>query len=368
MGILKKIVISLASLFLIAITALALTIGYTKSCDTTSPIAVDQSDTSMKSVVYHCYGGPEVLRYQNIEKPQPTDTELLIKVEAAGVNPLDWHYMRGSPYLMRLVAGIGAPDDPTMGVDFAGTVEATGSAVTRFKVGDRVYGGVSGAFSEYAIIDESRSIAQIPDSVSFEQAAAMPIAAVSALQALRDSGQLQNGQSVLINGASGGVGTFAVQIAKSMGARVAGVCSTRNVEMVSSLGADRIFDYKKEDFVESGEQYDLIIDNVGNRSISELLRVLKPEGTLVMVGGPSGDWVGPFKNTFPALVNSMFVSQNLNSFLATMNQEDLAILANLMDDGKIRSVIDKRYPLEQTTDAIRYSESGRARGKIVILM
>ena len=267
-----KILSALGIIIGVLLIALFLTIGYTSGCGD-RPIA-DKHPQSMQAINYHCYGGPEVLELTDVAKPEIAEDEVLVKVSAAGVNPLDWHYMRGAPYVMRLMSGIGAPSDPRIGTDFAGTVEAVGAKVTRFKRGDEVFGGAGGTFSEYVTVRETRAITRKPSNTSFEQAAAVPIAAITALQALRDSGELQAGQSVLINGASGGVGTYAVQIAKSMGAEVTGVCSTRNVDMVKSLGADFIVNYKKEDFVEDSKRYDLIIDNVGNRSVGELREVL----------------------------------------------------------------------------------------------
>jgi NADPH:quinone reductase-like Zn-dependent oxidoreductase len=253
-----------------------------------------------------------------------------------------------------------------LGVDFAGTVEAVGSNVRRFKPGDDVFGGKTGAFAEYVIVSENAALAIKPADVSFEQAASVPIAAVTALQALRDLGELEQGQKVLINGASGGVGTFAVQIAKSFGAEVTGVCSTRNVEMVRSIGADHVFDYTKEDYTESGQQYDLIIDMVGNHSLLENRRVLKPEGTFVIVGGGKGNWLGPMMTPIKALMLSPFVDQEFVMVLAELNKEDLAILGDLMQAGKVTPVIDRRYGLSEVPAAIRYSEEGHARGKIII--
>lgn len=344
--------------------ALALTIGHTSAC--VEPPASATGVDTMKAVTYYCYGSPEVLHYGDIEKPLPGDDEVQVKVVAASVNPLDWHYMRGSPYIMRLLVGIGAPDDVSMGVDFAGTITAVGSKVTRYKIGDDVFGGRGGAFGEYLVIPESRALALKPGNISFEEAAAVPIAAITALQALRDKGQLQAGQKVLINGASGGVGTFAVQIAKAFGAEVHGVCSTRNVEMVKSIGADRVFDYKKENYTESGEQYDLIIDNVGNHSPLANTKVMQDDGILVMVGGAAGNWLGPFTGELQTLYTKPFVSQKIEGILASLSSEDLVILADLMAAEEMRSVIDQRFTLEQVPVAIAYSESGRARGKIII--
>lgn len=320
----------------------------------------------MKAVVYRCYGAPDVLSLEDVEKPVPADDEVLVKVHAASVNPLDWHYMRGSPYLMRLSAGIGAPDDIRMGVDYAGTVEAVGKDVTRFKPGDAVFGGAGGAFAEYVKVREDRAIVLKPDNVTFQQGATVAIAAVTALQALRDKGQIASGQKVLINGASGGVGTFAVQIAKALGAEVHGVCSTRNIEMVRSIGADRVFDYKKEDYTDSGEQYDLIVDMVGNHSLLANRKVLTPEGRLVIVGGEKGDWIGPLLRPLNALILGPFVDQEFVMILAQLKQEDLTTLAEFMSEGKVTPVIDRTYPLSETPAAVGYSEDGHARGKIIV--
>ena len=348
----------------VAILVLALVLSHNTACEPTPAVAAGTE--TMKAVVYHCYGSPDVLEFGDVEKPAPADTEVLVKVHAASVNPLDWHYMRGSPYIMRLSSGTGAPADPRMGVDYAGTVEAIGKNVTKFKPGDEVFGGRSGAFAEYVISPEDRALVLKPSNTTFEQAASVPIAAITALQALRDKGQLKPGQKVLINGASGGVGTFAVQIAKSFGAEVTAVCSTRNVEMVRSLGADHVIDYKKEDYTESGQHFDLIIDNVGNHSLLANRRVLNPDGIFVIVGGAKGKWIAPLINPIKALMLSPFVDQEFVTLLAQLRKEDLATLSDLMQAGKIKSVIDRRYRLSEVPEAIRYSEEGHARGKIVI--
>ncbi len=361
---LKKIALGLLVVIGIGIAALAVTISYTSECPPAPDASIDGA--AMQAVVYRCYGGPEVLSLEDVPKPEPSGDQVLARVHAAAVNPLDWHYMRGSPYFMRLEAGIGAPNDPTMGVDFAGTVEAIGADVTRFEVGDAVFGGRSGAFAEYVLIPEDRAIAHKPDNVTFEQAASLPIAAITALQALLDKGDLQSGQRVLINGASGGVGTFAVQIAKARGAEVHGVCSTRNVEMVTALGADRVFDYTQENYTESGEQYDLIVDLVGNHSLSANRGVLADDGTLVIVGGGKGDWLGPMVRPLQAMFVSPFVDHEMITLLAALNAEDLATLAGLLESGEVVPRIDRRFSLEEVPDAIRYSETGRARGKIII--
>jgi len=348
----------------LAMVSLALVLSHNSACES-APVLEGQTEL-MKAIVNRCYGSPDVLTLEDVEKPTPADNEVLVRVHAAAVNPLDWHYMRGSPYLMRLGSGIGAPKDSRMGVDFAGTVEAVGDKVTEFKPGDEVFGGRSGAFAEYVIIPEDRALAMKPANVSFEQAASVPIAAITALQALRDKGQLKSGQKVLINGASGGVGTFAVQIAKSFGAEVTGVCSTRNVEMVRSIGADHVFDYTKEDYTESDQEYDLIIDMVGNHSLSANRRVMAPDGILVIIGGSKGNWLGPLMRPINAFMLSPFVSQEFVLILAKLDGDDLAILGDLMSDGKVTPVIDRRYELSEVPDAIRYSEEGHARGKILI--
>ncbi len=348
----------------IAMSALALVVSHTSSCEP-APSLSNETET-MKAIIYRCYGSPDVLEFADVEKPRPADNDVLVKVVAAAVNPLDWHYMRGSPYILRLGAGIGAPNDSRLGVDFAGTVEAVGKNVTRFKPGDDVFGGRSGAFAEYVIVPEDRALALKPSSVTFEQAASVPIAAITALQALRDKGKLESGQKVLINGASGGVGTFAVQIAKTFGAEVTGVCSTRNVEMVRSLGADHVIDYKLEDYTQSGQHYDLIIDMVGNHSLMANRKVLNSNGILVMVGGAKGDWIAPLKNPIKALMLSPFVDQELVLILARLRQDDLTIIGDLMQAGKVTPVIDRRYRLSEVPEAIRYSEEGHARGKIII--
>jgi NADPH:quinone reductase-like Zn-dependent oxidoreductase len=320
----------------------------------------------MKAIVYRWYGSPEVLAFEDTAKPVPADDEVLVKVHAAAVNPLDWHYMRGTPYFLRLGSGLGSPKDSRLGVDFAGTVEAVGKDVTRYKAGDAVFGGANGAFAEYVTIAENRGLAAKPANVSFEQAASAPIAAITALQGLRDEGQIKPGQKVLINGASGGVGTFAVQIAKSLGAEVTGVCSTRNLELVRSIGADHVVDYTRENYTESGKLYDLIIDNVGNHSLSANRRALSPEGRLVIVGGQGGNWLGPMLRPLGAMMLSPFMDQKMGMMLARMDKDDLAVLADLMQAGKVTPVIDRRFPLNEVPAAIRYSEEGHARGKIII--
>ncbi len=359
-----KIANGILIILALAIFSLGLVLSHNADCVPAPEIS--SASLSMKAIVYRCYGSPDVLTYEDIEKPMPGDDEVLVKVHAASVNPLDWHYMRGSPYFIRLGSGVGAPKDIRLGVDFAGTVEAVGKDVQQFKPGDEVFGGANGAFSEYVTVRDSRALAMKPANITFKQAASVPIAAITALQALRDKGKIKTGHRVLINGASGGVGTFAVQIAKSFGAEVTGVCSTRNVEMVRSIGADHVFDYKKENYTESGKQYDLIIDNVGNHSLLANRRVLSPEGVLVIVGGAGGNWLGPLIRPIKALLLSPFVGQEFVLILAQLRQEDLAILGDLMQAGTVTPVIDRSYRLSEVPAAIRYSEEGHARGKIVV--
>lgn len=350
----------------VATLALALVLSHDTACGPAPAISNDAE--TMSAIAYRCYGSADVLKFEDTEKPVPADDEVLIKVRAASVNPLDWHFMRGTPYLLRLMSGVGAPKETGLGVDFAGTVEVVGSNVTRFKPGDAVFGGGNGVFAEYVTIGEDGALVMKPDDVSFEQAASVPIAGVTALQALRDLGRLEPRQKVLINGASGGVGTFAIQIAKSFGAEVTGVCSTRNVEMVRSIGADFVFDYTQADYTESGEQYDLIIDMVGNHSLSENRRALKPDGIFVIVGGGKGNWLGPMMTPIKALMMSPFVEQEFVMILAEIRQDDLAILGDLMQSGEVTPVIDSRYRLSEVAAAIRHSEEGHARGKIIITL
>ena len=358
-----KILNGAIALTLVTVSTLAVTLAYTKNCE--SPV-IREINNPMQAVIYRCYGGPEVLEQAVIEIPEPLAHQILVRVKAAAVNPVDWHYMRGSPYIMRLMTGIGAPNDQGMGTDFAGIVEKVGSDVTKFKIGDAVFGGGGGPFAEYVLANASKSVAHKPTDVSFEQSAAMPIAALTALQALRDKGQLKAGQKVLINGASGGVGTYAVQIAKSFGAEVHGVSSGRNIEMVTLLGADHMFNYKTESYIESEERYDLIVDMISNHSISDNLKVLKKQGRMVIVGGGKGNWIGPLMPSIKAVVMNNFVDQELQQFVAQFNSKDLESLAELMRQGQLSSVIDRRYSLDEIQDAISYSESGRAKGKIII--
>jgi NADPH:quinone reductase-like Zn-dependent oxidoreductase len=350
----------------LAVAALAVTLSHTEDC--VPAASASEPGDGFTAVTYRCYGSPDVLEFVTLAKPVPAANEVLVRVKAAAVNPLDWHYLRGEPYFMRLESGLGAPDNTRMGIDFAGVVEAIGPEVTRFEPGDRVFGGVAGAFAEYVLLAEDRMLVPIPGSVSFDDAAALPVAAVTALQALRDKGRVEAGHKVLINGASGGVGTFAVQLAKFMGAEVHGVCSTRNVELVRALGADRVFDYRNEDYTESGEQYDVIVDMVGNHSVGANQRVLAADGRLVIIGGPKGNWIAPLKRPLGALLRSLVASQEMSMMISELRREDLAELARLVAAGELSPVLDHSFPLHEAADAIRYSETGRARGKILIQM
>jgi NADPH:quinone reductase-like Zn-dependent oxidoreductase len=360
----NKIAVWAAALLLVTMSVLALVISHDAACEPAPPLA--EGTETMKAITYRCYGSPDILSLEDIAKPVPADDEVLVRIRTAAVNPLDWHFMRGEPYLMRLMSGIGKPRDSRLGVDFAGIVESVGADVTRFKPGDEVLGGLTGAFAEYLTVAEDGPVVHKPANVTFEQAGAVGIAGVTALQALRDRGDVRPGQKVLINGASGGVGTFAVQIAKSLGAEVHGVCSERNVEMVRSIGASRVYDYRKENYTESGQQYDLIVDMISNHSLAANRDVLTPEGTLVIVGGSSGDWLGPMLRPIAAMVYSPFVGQNLGMMMARSSKDDLGTLAALLQSEEVTPVIDREYQLSDVPAAIRYSEEGHARGKIVI--
>jgi len=360
-----KILGAIVVLVAAGVLTLALAMSHTAPCSAAPPLPA--AATLMKGVVRRCYGPPAVLRYEDLVKPTPADDEVLVQVHAASVNPLDWHYVEGTPYLVRIDRGFGKPEDPRLGVDFAGTVEAVGKSVRRFKPGDEVFGAKLGAFAQYLTVREERAIALKPANITFEQAASVPIAALTALQALRDKGHVKAGQKVLINGASGGVGTFAVQIAKSYGAEVTGVCSTKNIELVRSLGADHVIDYTREDFTRGAERYDLIVDNVGTHSALDYRRVLSPGGNYVMIGSATiGNWFGWLEIPLEAWVLSPFMSQKFGMMLAELNKDDLAVLGDLMQSGKVTPVIDRAYKLSETAEAIGYLEKGHARGKVVL--
>jgi NADPH:quinone reductase-like Zn-dependent oxidoreductase len=332
----------------------------------------------VKAVVYDSYGSPDVLALREIDQPVVRDDQVLLRIRAASLNAADWHLMRGLPYLVRLINGLRKPSKTTaLGGDLAGQVESVGKNVTQFRTGDEVFGRTraairpdrrdaiaTGGCAEYACVSDDLLVPK-PANLTFEQAAAVPLAGLTALQALRDKGGIQSRQKVLINGASGGVGTFAVQIAKSFGADVTGVCSTSNMDMVRSIGADQVIDYTHEDFTKSGQRYDLILD-IGDRSLSDLRRTLTPRGTLVIIGGSAGRWINGLGRESKVRVLSPFVSQRLQPFLTKWNQQDLHVLKELIEAGKVTPVIDRTYPLSEAPEAIRYLEGGHARGKIVI--
>lgn len=319
----------------------------------------------MKAIFRTTYGSPDVLELKEIDTPVPKDDELLLKVHAASVNPIDWHILRGEPLLVRLMGfGLLKPKYPVLGTDLAGRVETVGKNVTQFKAGDEVFGSGTGAFGEYARIRESHAALK-PDNLTFEEAAAVPIAGLTALQALRNHGRIREGQHVLINGASGGVGTFAVQIAKTLGAYVTGVCSGKNVETVRSLGADRVIDYTREDFWMSGERYDLIVDNAAFYPISKPLRALKASGTYVGVGGSSST-AGLLKSLIIDTIIAKIKGRKTVSFITNLNRADLVFMKELLESGKVVPVTGREFSLAETAQAIRYVEEGHTRGKAII--
>jgi len=320
----------------------------------------------LKAIIYTKYGPPEVLQLKEVEKPVPKDNEVLVKIIAASANPADWHMIRGEPVFARVIFGLFKPKKMIPGIDIAGQVEAVGKNVKEFRSGDEVFGdtGWGGAFAEYVCVNEKRLVLK-PANISFEEAASVSVAGITALQSLRDKGQIKSGQKVLIIGASGGVGTFAVQIAKYLGAEVTGVCSTKKLDMVHSIGADKVIDYTKEDFTNTSQKYDLIIDNVANRSVVNLKRALNPNGVCVIVGFTSVSLM--FQYMFLGPLVSMIGNKKIVSLgTANLNKKDLDFLRELLETGKVKPVIDRRYPLSEVPDAIRYLEEGHARGKVVI--
>ncbi len=328
----------------------------------------------MKAIRFHRYGPPDVLALEDVDPPVAGDDDVLVRVRAASVNPLDVHVMRGTPYLLRMMFGLPRPKSNGLGGDMAGRVEAVGKNVTRFRPGDEVYGGRGlaaaercSAFAEYAAFHQDGMLRRKPVNLTFEEAAAVPVAAITALQALRDKGRVQAGHRVLVNGAAGGVGTFAVQIAKAYGAEVTGVCSTGNVHLIRSIGADHVVDYTREDFTRVGRRYDLIVDNAGNHPLTAIRRALAPKGVLVAVGGPvKGRWIRPFLGQVKLPAYSLVVSQAMRPMLARGNGDDLAVLTGLIEAGKVTPVVGRTYPLSAVPDAIRHLAEGHARGKVVI--
>jgi NADPH:quinone reductase-like Zn-dependent oxidoreductase len=319
----------------------------------------------MKAITYERYGSPDLLELRDVEKPTVTDDGVLVRVHASSVNPVDWHTMTGTPYLVRMEAGLRRPKSELLGTDFAGTVEAVGTNLQGVRPGDEVFGARNGAFAEYVCVRDA--VVPKPANVTFEQAAAVPVAALTALQGLRDKGHLQTGQKLLINGASGGVGTFAVQIAKAFRAEVTGVCSTRNVETARSIGADHVIDYTREDFTRGDERYDLMLDIAGNRSWSECRRVLNPQATLVFVGGPKTNRLfGPLGHVVGVRLAASRSSQKVVWFVAKTNKVDLEVLQGLLEDGSVTPVIDREYSLNEVPEAVGYLGEGHAQGKVVI--
>jgi NADPH:quinone reductase-like Zn-dependent oxidoreductase len=322
--------------------------------------------TTMKAIVRDKYGPPDGVDLQEVEKPEVTDDGLLVRVRAASVNRVDWYDVTGTPWIARPMTGLRGPKSRFTGRDFAGTVEAVGKDVTDLRPGDEVFGGKKGggSFAEY--VGVPTDVARKPVGLTFEEAAAVPVAALTALQGLHDHGQLQPGQKVLVNGASGGVGTFAVQIAKALGAEVTGVCSTRNVEQARSLGADHVIDYTGEDFTRTGRRYDLILDIAGSKSWSQCRRVLNPNAILVIVGAKGSRLMGPLGHIAKVRLGALRGSQRAVFFVANFNGPDLAVLSELLETGKVKPVVEKRYDLVEVADALRYMGEGHARGKIVI--
>ena len=321
----------------------------------------------MRAAVRNTYGPPDVLEFQEIERPDLTDDGVLVRVRAASINPADWYTLTGKPYIARPQMGLRKPKSNRLGVDFAGTVEAVGKDVTQFHVGDEVFGARSGALAEYVCVRDA--VVLKPANLTFEQAAAVPVAALTALQGLRDKGRIQPGHKVLINGASGGVGTFAVQIAKALGAEVTGVCSTRNVDLVRSLGADHVIDYTKEDFTLGDRRYDVMLDSAGSRSWSEIRRVLTPKATLVIVGAPKGGSLfGPLSHIVKVRLAALRSKRKVMFFIAKLIRADMMVMREFLESGKVISVVDKRYEMSEVADAFRYLGEGHARGKIVLTM
>jgi len=319
----------------------------------------------MKAITHRRYGSPDVLRLEEVDMPVVGDDGVLVRVRASSVNPVDWHGLRGEPFLVRMSDGLRRPKGWQLGVDVAGQVEAVGANVTEFRPGDEVFGTRNGAFAEF-VLGRERNFASKRANLSFEQAAAIPVAATTALQALRDKGRLEAGQRVLVHGAGGGVGHFAIQIAKALGAEVTGVTGTNNLSMVRSIGADEVIDYTTEDFTNVGRRYDLILDIAGTRSLRACSRALTPTGILVVVGGPGGRWISPADRWAKAIVLSRLLRRRLLPFLATTAKDDLLVLKELAEAGKLTPVIDRTYPLSETAKAIRYVETMHARGKVVI--
>ena len=321
----------------------------------------------MKVAIYRAYGPPEVVHLEDAPRPEPADDEVLVRIRAASVNPMDYHFI-GGIMLLRLMTGLRRPKPTRPGADLAGVVEAIGRNVTRFQVGDVVFGVARGALAEYACAKEHQ-LAPKPSNATFEQAAAVPVAGLTALQSLRNKGGIQRGQRVLINGAAGGVGTFAVQIARAFGAEVTGVCSTRGVELVRSLGADHVIDYSRDDFTRSASRYDLLVDCAGSRSVWECRRVMTPKGTIVAIGArPGGRWLGPLPQMLRVFASGKFATQRVVIFVASINPDDLIALKDLIEAGKVTPAIDRSYELSEVAAAVRHAKEGHPLGKVVVTM
>ncbi len=363
-----KRVVKWTALVILAALLAAFGVAYVRSDNACSDPDRGTPAHPVKAITYCDYGLADTLKLEDIEKPVPEAGQVLVKVRAAAVNPLDWHYMRGTPRVMRFGTGLRRPSETRLGVDYAGTVEAVGTGVTAFKPGDDVFGARTGAFGEYVAAKADGAVVAKPATISFEQASAVAVAGITALQSLAAAG-VGPGTRVLINGASGGVGTFAVQIAKAKGADVTGVSSGRNAELVRSLGAGTVIDYTKADYTAAGTRYDVIIDNVGNHGFLANRRALVPGGKYVLIGGggpDEGQWIGPMFNPIKALLLEPFIREDMQVLFAQLDRDDLAELARMMEAGQVKTVIDQRYPLAEVPDAIRYLETGRARGKVVI--
>jgi NADPH:quinone reductase-like Zn-dependent oxidoreductase len=360
----SKVLIGILGLIGVAVAGLAVLLSYSAACGPSPAVAVIHP---MRAAVARCYGSADVIRLETIEQPVPAEHGLLIRVHASSVNPVDWHTLRGSPYLMRASSGFGTPHDILMGTDFEGTVEAVGTAVTGFKPGDEVFGGADGSFGQYVRVRESGAVVVKPANVGIEDAAAIPVAGLTALQALRDQGHIKAGQKVLINGAGGGVGTYAVQIAKALGAEVTAVTNPASTQLVGSLGADHVIDYTREDFTAGADRYDLILDLSGNHPMSAYARSLLPSGVYVFGGDTNhGNWLGPLDGFIRTVIAAKFSKQKFEVFFADLKQADLKTLAELMQAGKVKAAIDRRYDLDHIAEAIRYQETGHARGKVLV--
>jgi NADPH:quinone reductase-like Zn-dependent oxidoreductase len=359
-------ILSIVLLAVLLVGSFAFALSHNNACGAAP--ATPAGVASMKAATYRCYGSPDVVKIENVAKPAAGDHGLLIRVHAASVNPLEWHFIRGEPYLIRVaMTGMGAPTNVRLGTDFAGTVEAVGKLVTRFKPGDEVFGASGGALAEYITAWEGGAVVPKPANVTFEEAAAVPVAGITALRALR-RGKIQAGQKVLVNGAGGGVGTFTVQLAKAFGTEVTAVTNTGNLELVHSIGADHVIDYTHEDFTRGSSRYDLIVDCGGGHPLTAYRRVLTPTGIYIEVGEVGmGKWIEPFTGAVTQpLLSSLGKQQFTGLFPNPLSAEDLTTVRSLLESGKVKPVIDRRYSLEQTSQALRYLETGKVRGKLVV--